>query len=155
MAPLITLVMPHQLHLEAGTTTAASPLQPGDRLRRRKCFGCAYCTNQLEKYFGFSPILPSFFAHQKIWQDCGLLWDRRGSAVPSSPVCSPEGLKGERLNPGDSSAQGRKRIPFGAAGFSVPARLCLRAALEERCFQVLFSGNMATVVYPLGVFFGG
>lgn len=75
--------------------------------------------------------------------------------MPSSPVCSPEGLKGERLNPGDSSAQGRKRIPFGAAGFSVPARLCLRAALEERCFQVLFSGNMATVVYPLGVFFGG
>lgn len=101
------------------------------------------------KVFWFQPNITLFFAHQKIWQDCGLLWDCRCSAVPSL-IHSPEGIKGEGLNLGDGSAQGSRHIPFGKSQLlCVPARLCLRVALQERRFQVLFSGEDAEGLWLL------
>lgn len=60
------------------------------------------------KVFWFQSNFTLFFAHQKAWQDYGLLWDFRGSAVPSSPSHSAERLK-EEVNQGEGNAKGNPR----------------------------------------------
>lgn len=77
------------------------------------------------KVFWFQSNFTLFFAHQKIRQGCGLLWNCQGSAVPSSLLThSPEELKGEGVNLGDGSAQGSRHVPFGTASFSVSLTGC-------------------------------
>lgn len=111
------------------------------------------------KAFWFQSNSILFFVHQKIRQDYGLPIDYRGPAVPSSPTHSLEGLRGKEINLGEVSAQGsrhREHPIWDSQLLCVPARLCLRAALQAWSFQVsvvfwaTHTGNMAPEIYSCG-----
>lgn len=78
------------------------------------------------KVFWFQSNFTLFCAHQKVQQDYGLLWNCRGPAVPSSPVHSPEGLKGEEIKQGEGTVKGTPRIMKiqGISHLGQPAPLC-------------------------------
>lgn len=78
------------------------------------------------KVFWFQSNFTLFCARQKVRQDYGLLWNCRGPAVPSSPVHSPEGLKGEEINQGEDTAKGTPRIMKiqGISHLGQPTPLC-------------------------------